>query len=123
MRLLSNLSDISQWMAWAELGISAGGGTCYELALLRVPMLLVTMATNHKKTIQAISDRKAAVNAGWFHLLERSQLASLLRSVIADRRLRKELVMNAAHMVDSNGAQRVIQVMRSVSADRPQVIK
>lgn len=122
VRLLWNITNVSEWMTWADLAISAGGATYYESAFLSVPVVLVIMAKNHEHTVEAIAQRKAAVNAGWFHSLGRHQFASLLRRVIEDRRLRKELVNNAARMVDGNGAKRVAQSMLAVSASRSRVI-
>ncbi|MGA7081064.1 MAG: UDP-2,4-diacetamido-2,4,6-trideoxy-beta-L-altropyranose hydrolase, partial [Terriglobales bacterium] len=44
-RLLSNVENMPEAMAQADLAISAGGGTCHELAIMQVPMFLITMAS------------------------------------------------------------------------------
>jgi spore coat polysaccharide biosynthesis predicted glycosyltransferase SpsG len=103
-----------QVISHAELAISAGGGTCYELAFMKVPMFLITMARNHERTVEAYGWAKAAVAAGWFHALERKSLAASLRGLIGDSTLRRELVKNARRMVDGRGAQRVVEAMYSM---------
>ena len=110
-RLLSNVENMPEVMTQADLAISAGGGTCYELAIMQVPMFLITMASNHEQTVEAYSRTKAAYSAGWFDALGCESLAVSLRSLIGDLKLRKELVENARRMVDGKGAQRVVEAM------------
>jgi hypothetical protein len=43
------------------------GGTCCEMAFMKVPMFLITMASNHDLTVKALIERKAAISPGWFH--------------------------------------------------------
>jgi len=112
--LLWNVEKMPQLMSRADLAITAGGGTCYELAFMRVPMFLITMAKNHERAVGAYTAAMAAVDAGWFSSLERSTLAASLRSVICDRELRKRLVENAGSMVDGKGAERVVETMRAI---------
>jgi UDP-2,4-diacetamido-2,4,6-trideoxy-beta-L-altropyranose hydrolase len=111
VRLLSNVDNMPQVMTQAELAISAGGGTCYELAIMQVPMFLIAMARNHERTVEAYGQARAALAAGWFETLARESLAASLRALIGDPRLRKELVENARRMVDGRGAQRVVEAM------------
>ena len=110
-RLLFDVGNMAGLMSSSELAISAGGGTCYELAFLHVPMLLVTMAQNHERTVEAWAGRTAAVNAGWFHLLVRQSLAFQLRKIICNPALRRELATNAAALVDGQGAKRTASAM------------
>jgi spore coat polysaccharide biosynthesis predicted glycosyltransferase SpsG len=110
-RVLFNPDSMPQLMASTELAISAGGGTCYELAFERVPMFLITMAENHEQTVKAWGARRAAIDAGWFHQLNSGTLAARLRDVTFDSVLRTELVQNAAKMVDGMGARRVVATM------------
>jgi UDP-2,4-diacetamido-2,4,6-trideoxy-beta-L-altropyranose hydrolase len=113
-RLLSNVDNMPEVISHAELAISAGGGTCYELAFMKVPMFLITMASNHERTVEAYGRAKAALAAGWFDGLERKSLTAALRGLIGDSRLRRELIKNARQMVDGRGAQRVVETMYSM---------
>jgi UDP-2,4-diacetamido-2,4,6-trideoxy-beta-L-altropyranose hydrolase len=110
-RVLFNPESMPQLMASTELAISAGGGTCYELAFERVPMFLITMAENHEQTVKAWGVRRAAIDAGWFHQLSSGTLAARLRDVMLDPVLRSKLVENAAGIVDGMGASRVVATM------------
>jgi UDP-2,4-diacetamido-2,4,6-trideoxy-beta-L-altropyranose hydrolase len=113
-QLLFNVDHMPELMARSDLAISAGGGTCYELAFLRVPMFLITIARNQEQAVEAYRRSGAAVTAGWFSSLDRKGSAASLRSVICDRVLRRKLVENAGNIVDGKGARRVVEAVRSV---------
>jgi UDP-2,4-diacetamido-2,4,6-trideoxy-beta-L-altropyranose hydrolase len=41
LHLLTEVADMPHLMAWADVSISAGGSTCWELAYMGVPMVMV----------------------------------------------------------------------------------
>jgi UDP-2,4-diacetamido-2,4,6-trideoxy-beta-L-altropyranose hydrolase len=114
-KLLSNVGNMPEVMSHADLAVSAGGGTCNELAFMRVPMFLITTAKNHERTVEAWGRAKAALAGGWFDAIGGKSMAVALRSLIGDSKLRKELVENARGMVDGRGAQRVVETMNGTS--------
>jgi UDP-2,4-diacetamido-2,4,6-trideoxy-beta-L-altropyranose hydrolase len=115
-RLLSNVDNMPEIISRADLAISAGGVTCCELAFMRVPMFLITLARNHEESVEAWGRAKAAWAGGWFDVLERKSLAESLRRLIGDSELRREFVENAARVVDGKGAERVVEAMRCARA-------
>jgi UDP-2,4-diacetamido-2,4,6-trideoxy-beta-L-altropyranose hydrolase len=119
--LLWNVANMPELMARSDLAITAGGGTCSELAFMKVPMFLITMAKNHERAVDAYARAGAAFNAGWFSSLERSALAACLRRVICDPELRRKLMENAARMVDGKGPARVVETMHAICHRRKKV--
>jgi UDP-2,4-diacetamido-2,4,6-trideoxy-beta-L-altropyranose hydrolase len=113
-RVLLNVNNMPELMSQSDLAIAAGGGTCYELAYMEVPMFLISMAKNQERTVQGFSEAKAALSAGWFDSLERQALAASLLGVIGNQELRKNLSENAGQMVDGRRAQRVVEAMREI---------
>jgi UDP-2,4-diacetamido-2,4,6-trideoxy-beta-L-altropyranose hydrolase len=111
VQLLKDTPHMPDLMAWADVAISAGGGTCYELALLQTPMFLITMAGNHERACEVLAERGIAISAGWFHLLDRNKLARALEKMMGDRELRRRLVNNGRCLVDGKGAARVVESM------------
>ena len=116
IELRRNSSSMVELMAGADLAISAGGGTCYELAFMEVPTLLVTAARNQAPTCQAMAQCGAAIDLGWFHSLDARELANRLHKIIPDRALRQSLMENARALVDGGGSQRVTGVLLGRSA-------
>ena len=109
VRVQFNVNNMPELIATADLAISAAGTSCYELALLQTPMILVTVAQNQRCTAQAMATEGAAIDAGWFDNLNRQALAGLVRSVVLDSSLRHGLGQNARKMVDGFGAERVCE--------------
>lgn len=110
-RLLCNVKNMPELMMTADLAVTAGGGTCYELAFMKVPMFLIVMAKNHEQLAQRLGASAAAYNAGWFFSLSTSALAESFRAVICDQALRRRVVENSARMVDGRGADRIVETM------------
>jgi UDP-2,4-diacetamido-2,4,6-trideoxy-beta-L-altropyranose hydrolase len=115
--LLVNVRNMPELMARSDLAISAGGGTCDELAFFRVPMFLITIAKNQELAVEAYCRNKAAVVAGWFTVLNRGVLAASLRKVMGDKNLRTEISAKARELVDGQGARRVVESMHGVGAE------
>lgn len=115
VRLISNVRNMPDVMAQADLAITAGGGTCYELAFMQVPMVLITIAKNQERAINAYAAAKTAVAAGWFSSLESTGLSRLLLDVIDNHSLRMEMAFNARKLVDGKGPQRIVQKMAEIT--------
>ena len=111
VKLLDNVTKMAACMAEADLAITGGGGTCYELALMQVPMVLITIAENQEQTARVLAAAHAVVSAGPLHLLNPSQLSSMLADVIRDREVRRSLSERAHRIIDGKGAERIVQAM------------
>lgn len=114
--IVSDIRNMPALMNKADLAITAGGGTCYELAFMGVPMFLITTAGNHERAVNAFASGNAAFAVGWFHTLSKESLAASLRTMVSDHALRRRLVTNARNMVDGRGAERVVDAMLSFSS-------
>jgi len=113
--LITDARNMPQLMAAADLAITAGGGTCYELCLMQVAMLLIAVADNQQEPIRAYVSAMAAIDGGRYDTLDVNSLSALLRNIIDDQNLRVELARNARSMVDGNGARRIMERMFEVS--------
>lgn len=114
--LQQNVIDMVTLLKDIDAAISAGGGTCAELALLRVPMLLLTIAENHAFTVEEYGRRRLAVAGSWFHQYTPQSLALTIDAFVTDRPLRQTLASRAASQVNGNGATRIVQRMWSMNA-------
>jgi UDP-2,4-diacetamido-2,4,6-trideoxy-beta-L-altropyranose hydrolase len=113
VQLRRNVSEMSDLMAWADLAISAGGGTCYELIFFQVPTILITVAENQRAVCHWLGKSRVAIDAGWFHALNSQRLAESVRALILDGELRRTLIENCQHLVDGKGTSRVVERMLS----------
>jgi UDP-2,4-diacetamido-2,4,6-trideoxy-beta-L-altropyranose hydrolase len=109
--LHSQSTNMAQLMAAADLAISAGGFTSYELAYMGVPCLLLPISKAQDRLADGIVQHGAAMNLGLaetfpykqliegFHELDRSPIRCL------------EMSRNGQQLVDGLGVQRVAYVL------------
>ncbi len=116
----SNMADL---IAQADLAISGGGSTCYELAVLGAPAITLELADNQRVCAQALSDQGAVKNLGPINSLSESQLAQEIGRLSHDWPARCQMSKRAQHLVDGQGAYRVVKQLLAQSIQLRPVIK
>lgn len=115
VQLLTDVRDMPSLMEWADVAVSAAGSTCWELALMGVPSLLITVADNQMRIAKYLGEAGAARSLGWHADVTPPQIAAELAKVLGDAELRRRLAARAAELVDGRGAARVVQAMDSLA--------
>lgn len=105
--LLKNASNMPELMAWADLGVSAAGTTCWEMCLLGLPMLLVDLAENQRPSAVALQQRKVGVHLGSSRTVSVEEIASQMKRILLSKDQRSEMSERARVLVDGRGAHRV----------------
>ena len=116
--LKSNVEKMSDLMAWADIAISAGGTSTWELAFMGVPMITVAIADNQCHIVEELSKDRVAVNAGWHKDITPSMIAEKISELICDPKKRSEMSQRSQALVDGNGADRVLKALKSVSSSK-----
>jgi len=106
-QFLTSTKTMPQLMAWADVAISAGGSTCWELAYMGLPSLVGVLAENQLGIAQALGERGMALNLGWFHEVDEIEIASALVEIMSDVEKRKEMSLKGREAIDGLGAKRV----------------
>ncbi|WP_347353750.1 bifunctional UDP-2,4-diacetamido-2,4,6-trideoxy-beta-L-altropyranose hydrolase/GNAT family N-acetyltransferase, partial [Acetoanaerobium noterae] len=119
IEILSQADDMPSLMKWADLCISAGGSTCWELCCLGVPFLTVELAANQRLIV---------------HGLEASGIAPALsvaafRALLQDACARRKASRAGLDLVDGLGSDKVAArmagspcLLRPVSADDRELV-
>lgn len=119
IELLKNSTDMPSLMAWADIAITAGGVTCWELAFSKTPFLTLILADNQKNNAYGLSDVGATINLGEcqdFKLQTLSFYENLqinILKLINSKQKRKHLIENAHKIVDGKGTERIVEIMLS----------
>lgn len=108
VEFLHDVTDMTEPMTRADLAISAAGSTAWELAFLGVPSCLVAVAANQLPVAEQLAAQGAAVNLGPAAELSLPRLAATVRRLAADAERRRELTVRGKHLVDGDGAARVV---------------
>ncbi len=111
-RLLHHVSDMPELMAWADIAIAASGSTCWELAFMGLPSLLIVLADNQRGIAAGLAARGAAMDLGWHADLTPEAIAFAVAQLAVAPALRAELSARMQKLVDGEGAVRVLQAIQ-----------
>jgi spore coat polysaccharide biosynthesis predicted glycosyltransferase SpsG len=113
LRLHRDMDDLSALMSAADLAVSGGGQTLYELAATGVPTVALCLADNQEPNIAALAGvsllsagRVAESAAGRFDRIEEG-----CRQLAADPALRQRMSDAGRSLIDGQGAARVADVI------------
>jgi len=112
IRLERNVSNMPELMAWADVAISAGGSTCWELAFMGLPNIVLVLAENQRAVPEGLQDHGVAANLGWFASVSEGRLAQALADMLHDSNCRREMSQRGQRLIDAGGVERVLDVMQ-----------
>jgi UDP-2,4-diacetamido-2,4,6-trideoxy-beta-L-altropyranose hydrolase len=119
IELRSNVEKMSDLMAWADIAVSAGGTSTWELAFMGLPMIALAIADNQCQIVEELGKVQVAVNIGWHEDVTSSIIADHISELICDQKRRSEISQRAQVLVDGKGAYRVLKAMASESSSQP----
>lgn len=107
-RLLHGVNNMPEWMAWADLVISAAGGTCWELCYMGAPALLMVIAENQRRIGEGLDRNGSCISLGWHEDVDEEKIYEVLRRVVHSPDRRRELSNHARQLVDGRGVKRIM---------------
>ena len=111
VRIERDVKDMSQLMAWADVAITAGGTTCWELAFMGVPFVGLSRAKQEAILLQETTRIGMSLNMGEHQNLEPCDISEVLMRLIKDKRQRSTTISIGCLNIDGLGFQRLIKAM------------
>ena len=111
IELIYQTHEMPTLLKWADVAVSAGGSTCWELCYFGVPMILLVLAENQQRIVSLLVQAEAARCGEDAILYDHGKLSLEIANVIRNPKLRNELSAKARCLVDSFGARRVVEAM------------
>jgi UDP-2,4-diacetamido-2,4,6-trideoxy-beta-L-altropyranose hydrolase/UDP-4-amino-4,6-dideoxy-N-acetyl-beta-L-altrosamine N-acetyltransferase len=108
-----NPKNMPEIMLQADIAISAGGGTLYELAACGVPTLAFIYSENQRGLVTCMEERGYLVSLGWQQDLTPSNLTDHLATLITDYPTRQAMVPKLQSLIDGQGPSRAAGVILS----------
>lgn len=112
LEIISNAENMAELMAWADLAISAAGSTCWEMAFMSLPALLIVIADNQIGLGKGVSEAGFAKNLGWFEDVSEELLVENLKEILPDNEKRQQMSQLGRKIVDGNGATRLFKILQ-----------
>ena len=113
-QILHSVSNMAELMTWADLAITAGGSTCWELACLGLPALILTYSRDQELVAEAMQAAGAAVWMGSGVSIRAEQLRGAIEEIVPDDVRRRQMSQAGRRLVDGRGAERVLSALEEV---------
>ncbi len=113
VELRTETTRMADEMAWADLAISAGGSTTWELAFMGVPAALLVQAANQCGTADYLHRHGIAISLGWHHQIPPEGIAQALCQLGGDTASRQSMSARGRALLDGYGGRRVVEAMTS----------
>jgi UDP-2,4-diacetamido-2,4,6-trideoxy-beta-L-altropyranose hydrolase len=111
--LVQATRQMPELMAWADLAISAAGSTCWELALMKVPSIVLAVADNQLGIANALGNAEAAMNLGRPTDVSEAEIAAAVHALIEEADLRRQVSARISRLVDGKGTMRLLDSILS----------
>ena len=102
-------ADMPEMMGWADLAITAGGSTCWELCFMNVPMMIIILAENQIKLAAGLEKAGAAILLGDKETLTSDQITHSILTMTQNIKKLNQLKKSGAGLVDGKGTKRIIR--------------
>lgn len=112
VELLVNPPNLPELMSRADVAISASGSSCWELACLGLPMVLIITADNQRGVAAKLEELEIAEVLGWHEQFPADDALSRITAFLNDEPRRSRMSLRGRKLVDGQGAARVVEAMR-----------
>lgn len=103
------VEEMAEQLRWADLVISAGGDTLYEIAACGAPALVLCHVPHQLETAEAFAAHGVAVNLGLAEHVDERLLMEEIERIDADPTQRQALSKAGQDLVDGHGVVRVAE--------------
>ena len=113
IQVLENVDNMADLMAWADAAISAGGTTCWELAFMGLPNLVIITADNQYPVAKELHRLGAALSLGWHQSISMNDIRQELVRLLTAPELRMKMGQTGQKIIDGQGVHRTLAQMNS----------
>lgn len=112
--------NIFSLMKKTDIAISGGGSTCYELAYMGVPNIIIVLADNQRKVATGLDNYGISINLGWFEDVGEEDIREAVENLMKDKKRRGNMSKKGKRLVDGKGVERVVEEIKKQIAWRMQ---
>jgi len=111
IRLIRDAGNMPDLIAWADVAISGGGSTNWELAFMGLPGVIIVLADNQLSIAGELASAGVAINLGWYAGVTTNEISNTLAQLLAAEGVRVQMSQRGKQLVDGSGGQRVVATM------------
>lgn len=114
LSVYENLTELKKYMVEADIAISAGGTTLYELAACGTPTIGYSLADNQLENLDFFAKKGCLISAGDIRKGFPKELLLKKMNALSDRNKRVELSTKMRLLVDGNGCERLAKEIQNL---------
>ncbi len=114
LNLIQSPENMAYLYLQADLSISAGGSSCYELAYYGVPNLIITLADNQLSIAYEFDRQHIGIYLGGKDEIQQEYLKDKIKELRKNQSLRKHMSQNGRMLVDGKGKGRIVDFMERI---------
>jgi len=107
-----NVNDMWNLMAWADISVSAGGNTLFELASAGTPTIAICEESFEVETADRMQTFGTCINLGYQKKVDEKQLTKNINKLLKDQSKRVEMSKTGRKLVDGRGPERVSELIK-----------
>lgn len=111
LEMLINPNNIPDLMAWADMAVSAAGSTCWELAFMGLPSIVLVLSENQTAVAECLGNQGAVLNLGLSAECSQEHISNTFQTFINDSAKRSSLSEQSATLINGQGSNHVIKTM------------
>jgi UDP-2,4-diacetamido-2,4,6-trideoxy-beta-L-altropyranose hydrolase len=116
VRVLTDVTNMPELMAWADVAIAAAGTVSWEICALGLPAILFHAVPNQQRTVECLGNVGAAHAIPDILNCNAIDLANEISQLLASFEDRQRISTTAHQLVDGLGCERVISVFNKTAA-------
>ncbi len=111
--IISFAPDMPALMRWADLAVTAGGSTCWELLHMGVPFAVIAIAENQRGIVERLQREHMAVHLGWHENVSAEKICETVQRLADSPDRRASMIQRGQRQVDGLGAKRVVACLNA----------
>lgn len=120
IRVIADPPNMAEWMLWADLAVTSGGGTIYELAATGTPGIILAQVADQERNAAAMETEGALASLGMGAGVSEDTIVSAVQALAGDAARRQAMSRRGRELVDGKGAQRVAAAVQALVQSRRQ---
>ncbi len=109
MQILSSVTNMPELMAWADVAVSAGGSTCWELAFMGLPAVILTLAENQQRAVKMITEQGIAIGMAGEAIDDIDCIAAAADKLLRSAKTCSIMSLKGSNLFDGFGGMRVME--------------
>ena len=106
--LVINTNNMAHYMALADIAITAGGNTCYELAAMGVPQIGIELELHQQELIHSMEQSGCLLSLGWHESLTSGDVKTIVLQLMNSPEKRVEMQKKAKMLFSKPGAPLIV---------------